>query len=69
MRFLALIATHARAGGYQGNEISFVPEIAAREGDACKACFPLCPTSYLQAAYVLTGSPVFPGVGGGRSGR
>ena len=42
-------------------EISFIPEIAAKECDACKACFPLCPTSYLQAAYVLTGSLVFPG--------
>ena len=34
-------------------EISFLPEIAARECDGCKECFPLCPTSYLQAAYVL----------------
>ena len=37
-------------------EISFVPEIAARECEACKECFPLCPTSYLQAAYVLVGA-------------
>ncbi len=37
-------------------EISFIPEIAARECEQCKACFPLCPTSYLQAAYVLTRS-------------
>lgn len=35
-------------------EISFVPEIAAKECWACKECFPLCPTSALQAAYVLT---------------
>jgi bidirectional [NiFe] hydrogenase diaphorase subunit len=35
-------------------EISFVPEIASRECWNCKECFPLCPTSYLQAAYVLT---------------
>ncbi len=34
-------------------EISFVPEIAAKECRACKECFPLCPTSYLQAAFVL----------------
>jgi bidirectional [NiFe] hydrogenase diaphorase subunit len=34
-------------------EISFVPEIAAKECDSCKECFPLCPTSYLQAAYML----------------
>ena len=35
-------------------EISFVPEIAARECWNCKECFPLCPTEALQAAYVLT---------------
>jgi NADH dehydrogenase/NADH:ubiquinone oxidoreductase subunit G len=35
-------------------EISFIPEIAARECWGCKECFPLCPTSALQAAYVLT---------------
>lgn len=34
-------------------EISFIPEIAARECDACKECFPLCPTAYAQAAFVL----------------
>jgi bidirectional [NiFe] hydrogenase diaphorase subunit len=33
--------------------ISFVPEIASRECAACLECFPLCPTSYVQAAYVL----------------
>lgn len=41
-------------------EISFVPEIAAKECDDCKRCFPLCPTSYLQAAYVLVESLAFP---------
>ena len=35
-------------------EISFIPEIAARECWDCKECFPLCPTSALQAAFVLT---------------
>jgi bidirectional [NiFe] hydrogenase diaphorase subunit len=35
-------------------EICFIPEIAAKECGDCKECFPLCPTSYLQAAYVLT---------------
>jgi bidirectional [NiFe] hydrogenase diaphorase subunit len=35
-------------------EISFIPEIASRECWNCKECFPLCPTSALQAAYVLT---------------
>lgn len=34
-------------------EISFIPEIASKECSSCKECFPLCPTSYLQAAYVL----------------
>jgi NADH dehydrogenase/NADH:ubiquinone oxidoreductase subunit G len=34
-------------------EISFIPEIASRECNGCKECFPLCPTSYLQAAFVL----------------
>jgi NADH dehydrogenase/NADH:ubiquinone oxidoreductase subunit G len=42
-------------------EISFIPEIAARECNACKECFPLCPTSYLQAAFVLTESLGFHG--------
>jgi NADH dehydrogenase/NADH:ubiquinone oxidoreductase subunit G len=44
-------------------EISFVPEIAAAECNACKECFPLCPTSYLQAAFVLVESQFFPGNG------
>jgi bidirectional [NiFe] hydrogenase diaphorase subunit len=35
-------------------EISFIPEIAARECWNCKECFPLCPTSALQASFVLT---------------
>lgn len=34
-------------------EISFVPEVAAKECWDCKECFPLCPTSALQAAFVL----------------
>jgi NADH dehydrogenase/NADH:ubiquinone oxidoreductase subunit G len=37
-------------------EIVFHPEIASKECGDCKECFPLCPTSYLQAAYVLTES-------------
>ncbi|MFH1529402.1 MAG: 2Fe-2S iron-sulfur cluster-binding protein [Pseudomonadota bacterium] len=41
-------------------EISFVPSIAAVECNACKECFPLCPTSYLQAAFVLTEALSFP---------
>lgn len=35
-------------------EISFIPEIASKECWNCKGCFPLCPTSALQAAYLLT---------------
>lgn len=34
-------------------EINFIPEVAVRECWDCKECFPLCPTSALQAAYVL----------------
>jgi bidirectional [NiFe] hydrogenase diaphorase subunit len=41
-------------------EICFIPEIAAEECLNCKECFELCPTSYLQAAFVLTESLVFP---------
>lgn len=35
-------------------EIGFIPEVAVKECWDCKECFPLCPTSALQAAYVLT---------------
>ncbi len=41
-------------------EISFIPEIAAVECNDCKECFPLCPTSYLQAAFVLAQALSFP---------
>ena len=41
-------------------EISFIPEIAARECWDCKECFPLCPTEALQAAFVLTQALAFP---------
>jgi len=41
-------------------EISFIPEIASKECNSCKECFSLCPTSYLQAAFVLTESLAFP---------
>ena len=37
-------------------EISFIPEVAAKECWDCKECFPLCPTEALQAAYLLTKS-------------
>lgn len=41
-------------------EISFIPEIAAKECWDCKECFPLCPTEALQAAFVLTKALAFP---------
>lgn len=41
-------------------EIAFVPEIASDRCASCKECFPLCPTSYAQAAYVLLESQAFP---------
>jgi len=41
-------------------EISFVPEIATEECWECKECFPLCPTSALQAAYVMVESLLAP---------
>jgi len=41
-------------------EISFIPEIAAKECNDCKECFPLCPTSYLQAAFVYVENLAFP---------
>jgi bidirectional [NiFe] hydrogenase diaphorase subunit len=40
-------------------EIRFIPEIAAVECVSCKECFELCPTSYLQAAFVLSKSLAF----------
>ncbi|HPJ68965.1 MAG TPA: 2Fe-2S iron-sulfur cluster-binding protein [Desulfobacteraceae bacterium] len=41
-------------------EVRFIPEIATKECWNCKECFPLCPTSYLQAAYHLTEAIAFP---------
>jgi len=41
-------------------EISFIPEIASKECWNCKECFPLCPTSALQAAFVLTEALISP---------
>jgi len=41
-------------------EIAFIPEVAMQECWDCKECFPLCPTSALQAAYVLTESLLEP---------
>lgn len=35
-------------------EVSFIPEIASKECWNCRECFPLCPTEYLQATFVLT---------------
>ncbi|GAB6907456.1 BamI2: uncharacterized anaerobic dehydrogenase, 2Fe-2S and 4Fe-4S ferredoxin iron-sulfur protein [Desulfosarcina cetonica] len=41
-------------------EINFIPELAGQYCWDCKECFPLCPTSYLQAAYHLTHAIAFP---------
>jgi bidirectional [NiFe] hydrogenase diaphorase subunit len=41
-------------------EISFLPEIAAKQCRGCMECFPLCPTSYLQAAFVYVEALAFP---------
>jgi len=41
-------------------EISFIPSIASKECHSRKECFPLCPTAYLQAAFVLTEALAFP---------
>lgn len=41
-------------------EIRFIPEVASKECADCKQCFPLCPTSYLQAEYHLTEALAFP---------
>ena len=46
-------------------EISFIPEIAAKECHDCMECFPLCPTSWLQAVFVLTEALAFPGTSSG----
>jgi bidirectional [NiFe] hydrogenase diaphorase subunit len=35
-------------------EVAFIPEIASKECENCKECFPLCPTEALQAAFLLT---------------
>ena len=53
---------NAVAFGDQGpkREITFIPKIASKECWNCKECFPLCPTSYLQAAYFLTEGLAFP---------
>jgi len=40
-------------------EIAFLPEIAADACPGCKECFPLCPTSYVQAAWVLVEGMAF----------
>lgn len=56
-------------------EIGFIPEVAAAECWDCKECFPLCPTSALQAAYVLIEALAAPPAGceagenHGRSGK
>ncbi len=50
-------------------KIQFIPEIAAKECKDCKECFPLCPTSYLQAAYHLTEALAFPSISSELEGK
>jgi len=45
---------HVITGGTDRREISFIPELAAKECWNCKDCFPLCPTSAAPATYVPT---------------
>jgi bidirectional [NiFe] hydrogenase diaphorase subunit len=42
-------------------EIRFIPELAEKECWSCQECFALCPTSFAQAAYLLTEALAFPG--------
>ena len=42
-------------------EIRFIPEVARKECWNCQECFAICPTSYAQAAYLLTEALAFPG--------
>ncbi len=53
------------AVGFIGNgprrEISFIPKRAAQVCWDCQECFTICPTSYAQAAYMLTEALAFPG--------
>ena len=42
-------------------EIKSVPEVAKEACWECQECFALCPTSYAQAAYLLTEALAFPG--------
>ncbi|VEN72831.1 (2Fe-2S)-binding protein [Candidatus Desulfarcum epimagneticum] len=52
-----------------GKEISFIPEVASVECRDCKECFPLCPTSYLQAVFALTEAIAFPPSSAGAAGE
>lgn len=63
VRYCAEIAKKNAIGFYDRGstrEIKFIPQVAANECRDCKACFSLCPTSYLQAAYHLTEAMGFP---------
>ena len=42
-------------------QIKFVPEVAKKECWDYQECFAICPTSYAQAAYLLTEALAFPG--------
>ncbi len=44
-------------------EVNFVPELSAKVCWDCKECFPLCPTSILQAKFLLTSAFMSPTAG------
>ena len=63
VRYCAEVKTYNAVGFVDRGirkEISFIPEIASKECWDCKECFPLCPTSALQTAYVLTEALISP---------
>jgi NADH dehydrogenase/NADH:ubiquinone oxidoreductase subunit G len=56
VRYCAEVVGHNAVGFIDRGvrkEISFLPEIASEVCNDCKECFQLCPTSYVQAAFVL----------------
>jgi NADH dehydrogenase/NADH:ubiquinone oxidoreductase subunit G len=63
VRYCAEVKKHCAVGFVDRGvhkQISFLPQLAAAHCATCKECFPLCPTSYLQAAYVLVEALAFP---------
>jgi NADH:ubiquinone oxidoreductase subunit F (NADH-binding) len=59
IRQMLKILTNICDGKGKEGDIEILEEIALKECDSCKECFELCPTSYLQAAFVLTQALAF----------